>query len=49
MKPIENDIQLKKALDELKLIFDSIRGTEDFDRASELEVAIEKYELKQND
>ena len=44
MKPIENDIQLKEALDELALIFDSIIGTADYDRATELELAIEKYE-----
>jgi hypothetical protein len=44
MKPIENYTQLTEALNELSLIFDSIKGTSDYDKAIELELAIEEYE-----
>lgn len=44
MQVIENDIQLKKALEELEHIFDAPCCTQDYIRAVELEQAIEKYE-----
>ncbi len=43
MQVIENDIQLQKALDELKNIIDTPCCTQDYIRAVELEQAIEKY------